>query len=126
MADASTSDPLPRSPSRVVMANATKKSRLSAGPSCSRLILVRTSDRPFPADWGSGPAGPDGSDLAVAVRASGRRPAADRAFDPGSGSAGPGSGSGWTSESPWLNVTGDNRKTRSWFQGNFGSVGIIA
>ena len=40
--------------------------------------------------------GPDGSDLAVAVRASGRHPAVDRASDPGSGSAGPGSLSGWT------------------------------
>ena len=41
-------------------------------------------------DWVSAP---DGSDPAAAGRASGRRPAADRASDPGSGSAGPGSGS---------------------------------
>src|SRR5207344_2061775 len=39
-------------------------------------------------DWGWVSA-PDGSGPAAAGRASGRRPAADRASDPGSGSAGP-------------------------------------
>src|SRR6202521_4524843 len=80
---------------------------------------VRTSDRPYPAGWDSDP---DGSDPAAA-RASGRRPAAGRASDPASGSAGPVSRSGWTSGSPLLKVTGDNRKTRNWFQGNVGSTG---
>ena len=85
-----------------------KKSRLAAGLSCSHLgprselavalaLMVRF---PGPDDWG----------LAVAVRASDRRPVADRASDWGSGSAGPASLWGWTSGSPWLNLVGHNPK----------------
>src|SRR4051812_16710987 len=84
-------------------------------------VQVRTNVRPCAADWDSDP---DGSDLAAAVRASGRRPAAagraSGSADPGSGSAGPDSDSGWTSVSPLLNVTplldatgNDNSKIRS-------------
>src|SRR6266403_1147349 len=57
---------------------------------CSHSILLRTSGPSDPA----GPDHPDGSGPAAAGRASGRRPAAGRASDPGSDSAGPGSGSG--------------------------------
>src|SRR5712664_2070258 len=51
----------------------------------------RTSARSAVPGWASGP---DDWDPAAADRASVRRPAAGRASDPGSDSAGPGSGSG--------------------------------
>src|ERR1700726_1950985 len=68
---------------------------------------IRISGRPCPHGQVSGP---DDWDLAVAVRASDRRPVADRASDWGSGSAGPASLWGWTSGSPWLNLVGHNPK----------------
>src|SRR5258706_10377833 len=102
---------------------AKKKSPAFSGTFLLSSVQVRTNVRPYAADWGSDP---DGSDLAAAVRASGRRPAAGRASPPGSDSAGPDSGSGWTLVSPWLNVAGNNRRIRNWFQGTFGSAGIIA
>ena len=98
-----------------------EKSRLAAGPSLLSLgSSVRTNGRPCPVGQVSGP---DDSGLAVAVRASGRRPAADRASD--SDSAGPDSGWGWTSGSPWLNVVPDNQAGGNWLQGNLEVSGLF-
>src|SRR5258708_5647746 len=98
-----------------------EKSRLPAGPSLLSLgSSVRTNGRPCPVGQVSGP---DDSGLAVAVRASGRRPAADRASD--SDSAGPDSGWGWTSGSPWLNVVPDNQAGGNWLQGNLEVSGLF-
>src|SRR5467141_3904930 len=91
---------------------AKKKSPAFSGTFLLSSVQVRTNVRPYAADWDSDP---DGSDLA-----------AGRASPPGSDSAGPDSGSGWTLVSPWLNVAGNNRRIRNWFQGTFGSAGIIA
>jgi hypothetical protein len=76
---------------------------------------IRISGRPCPV--GGRGFGPDDWGLAVAVRAFGRRPAADRASDWGSGSAGPVSGRGWTSGSPWLNLAGHNPGRTDWLHG---------
>jgi hypothetical protein len=73
--------------------------------------------------------GPDGWDPAAGP-ASIRHPAADRASDRGSDSAGPVSGSGGTSGSPWLNVREDavchNLKARRLVSGELGSCEVIA
>src|ERR1700674_1661799 len=79
-----------------------ERPRLSAGPSFTH---TGVSDRPCLAGRVFVP---DGSDLAVAVRVSGRPPAGrasglgSDSVGPDSGSAGPDSGSDWTSGSPLL------------------------
>jgi hypothetical protein len=97
-----------------------EKSRLSAGLSCSRLVLLRTSAPAVGSDLGDwGPA--------AAGRASARRLAAvDRASGWGSGSAGPDSGSDWTSGSPLLNVAAGQPKDAGLVALNPGSGEIIA
>src|SRR3979490_1757684 len=77
-----------------------EKSRLSAGPSCSRLRQLRTSGRPADPGWASGP---DGTCHAAGVQGSSRHPAAGRASERGA------------TEAP-----------AGWFQGNAGSAAIIA
>src|SRR5258708_3061551 len=92
---------------------AKKKSPGFSGTFLPSSVQVRTNVRPYAADWDSDP---DGSDLAAAVRASGRRPAAGRVSAPGSGSALPDSGSGSTSGSTCFYVAANNRRIRNWLR----------
>ena len=76
----------------------------STHPEFNQPLRDRGVTDPCPAGLAGRVSGPDGSDPAAVVPASGRRPVAGLASAPESGFAGRDSGSDWTSRSPFFKV----------------------